>query len=414
MNKITLKPDFLKVAVYPANLLTVIEKTDEGQVKLSGAEGDFMDAVLSAVGFRYELLIPSDGEWGRLLNGNWTGMIGEVVNKRADLAWTWLSVNEERQQVVDFSTSYYFEKTTFGVVKPVPMTTAETIFYPFHLSLWICLFAIIIAMPVMFLLMKIRCSFFRLFLNVLGSVLKQPFMVKYSTEKVKILLVWWLIFTTLMTSFYSSVLLSFLTKPIGQGYVKNIRELSDAVQKGKIKCLAARGSVTFSYLLDSEEDHLRILGETMIRNSWYSTGMYEDVPTTTDENFAVVISDIFLERKNNMPGSRFLIISDDNFFANNIAVAMRKDFCCKEKLNNMITRAIDSGLTDYYLKKYVKGLDREQNEEQIIKPLSLSDISGAFYILLVGLLMSAITLLIEIYRDRRKRKALVVVSAKKL
>ncbi|GIY90443.1 lig_chan-Glu_bd domain-containing protein [Caerostris extrusa] len=311
-----------------------------------------MDAVLSALRFRFELLIPSDGEWGRLLNGNWTGMIGEVVSKRADLAWTWLSVNEERQQVVDFSTSYYFEKTTFGVVKPIPVTTAETIFYPFHLSLWICLFAIIIAMPVMFLLVKIRCSFFRLFLNVLGSVLKQPFMVKYSSEKVKVLLCLVADIHHADDFFLFLGPAFFLTKPIGQGYVKNIRELSDAVQKGKVKCLAARGSVTFSYLLDSAEDHLRILGETMIRNSWYSSGMYEDVPTTTDENFAVVISDIFWKGKTTCQAPGFSSFRMTIFLLT-ILQSMRKDFLLQRETQHYDNQSYRFG-TDRLLLKEIR------------------------------------------------------------
>ena len=43
---------------------------------LSGSEGTFLKEVLVALGANYRVLIPDDFEFGRLINGSWTGAIG--------------------------------------------------------------------------------------------------------------------------------------------------------------------------------------------------------------------------------------------------------------------------------------------------------------------------------------------------
>lgn len=40
-------------------------------------------------------------------NGNWNGIIKELIEKRADIGLTSLSVMAERENVVDFTVPYY-------------------------------------------------------------------------------------------------------------------------------------------------------------------------------------------------------------------------------------------------------------------------------------------------------------------
>ena len=43
-----------------------------------------------------------DGQWGGLKDGKWTGMIGDIVNGRADIALASLDITQERSTAVDF------------------------------------------------------------------------------------------------------------------------------------------------------------------------------------------------------------------------------------------------------------------------------------------------------------------------
>ncbi|GFT97763.1 lig_chan-Glu_bd domain-containing protein [Nephila pilipes] len=396
-------PVVLRLAVVPLRLITDITTDKDGRTVLSGADGLFMDTILKALKYRYELYIPPDREWGRQLNGNWTGMIGALVNKEADLAWTWISENEDRKTVVDFSTSYYVETTTFGVVKPGPVPAAYTIVYPFTLSVWVCILFTLIIMPAILLLLRVSYSYLRLFLSFFGSILNQPLNFDTKLVKVEILILTWLLFTTLISSFYSSLLLSFMTMPLEQRFVKTFQELSKAVQKGKIECYTSRQSSVLSYLLNSNEEYFRILAKVIVNNGWYTDVYTKGLPITTNKNIAIINSDFFLQRKNGMPGSRLLVISDEALFSTNLAVAMRKDFCCKNRLNTMIARAVEAGLFDFYLRSSHRRLLRKRIEKEVPEKLTIWDISGALFILVVGLLLSILSLFMEMYRGKHRR-----------
>ncbi|GFR17110.1 lig_chan-Glu_bd domain-containing protein [Trichonephila clavata] len=403
-DKSTLSP-LMRIAVVPIPPMLDVTTDETGRLVPVGTEGIFMDTILKALRFQYELYIQPDGEWGRVLNGNWTGMIGTLLNRQADLAWTWLTVNEERSTVVKFSTSYYVDVTTFGVVKPNPYPPAYTIVYPFDMGVWFAILSVLLLMPLVFIILKVYCSHCPAFLNVFGSILKQPLSSITETTEVRILIASWLLFTTLISFFYSSVLLSFMTKPLEKRHVRTFQELSKAVEEGEIISYANSHSAVLKYILQSDQEYLSSLGKTVVKNKWYTDEFVYTKPLTAKENIAYIYSRFFLQRKNDLPGTRFLIISDDSLLSSNIAVAMREDFCYKERLNTMITRATEAGLFTHYIHKYsLRSAMAKDDEENQTKSLTVSDISGVLFILGVGLVLSTIILVIELVYFRKKSR----------
>lgn len=69
---------------------------------------DLMNELTKIVDFEYEIYTVPDGMYGsKDSNEEWTGLIGELVNTKADLALASLSVLPERELVVDFTIPYY-------------------------------------------------------------------------------------------------------------------------------------------------------------------------------------------------------------------------------------------------------------------------------------------------------------------
>ncbi|KAF8767548.1 Glutamate receptor ionotropic like protein [Argiope bruennichi] len=268
-------------------------KYGDFQISMSGIHPLLIDAILKALGYKYELQIPDDGHVNHLKDGNWTGIIGEAVNNRADLAWWWLTPTEERHRVVDFSNIYHSVPITFGVTKPYPIPTPYAMFYAFDLAGWIGIFANMILLPLLLLVLGAKYSYLELFLQILGSILKQPLTINMNSKKILILLVFWLIFSLLISCFYSSVLLSILTKPFTPKAVTNFRELSDAVSKGLAECYMSKDSIALTFLLNSEEKYLKTLGETVERNSW-NTIDFDGIPLKTTRNIAIINTETFL------------------------------------------------------------------------------------------------------------------------
>ena len=81
--------------------------------------------------------IYANNMWGnKLPNGTWTGMIGDVIYGRADIALGDLSLTDERLTVVDFTTPYLYSPATFLTRNNLKLSQMA-ILKPFDISVWI-------------------------------------------------------------------------------------------------------------------------------------------------------------------------------------------------------------------------------------------------------------------------------------
>ncbi|GFS52843.1 hypothetical protein NPIL_67321 [Nephila pilipes] len=91
-------------------------------------------------------------------------------------------------------------------------------------------------------------------------------------------------------------------------------------------------------------------------------------------------------------------------------IAFRKGFCCHSEVNKILTRIVETGIYEKFLKdeslKYWFSLSTEEKKELEIREdrsLSLHDFAGAFVLLSAGLLISFLVLLAEIAISYIKR-----------
>lgn len=67
----------------------------------------------------------------------WTGLIGEVVNERADLIVAPLTINPERAEFIEFSKPFKYQGITILELKPSRSSTLVSFLQPFSNTLWI-------------------------------------------------------------------------------------------------------------------------------------------------------------------------------------------------------------------------------------------------------------------------------------
>ncbi|KAF8778203.1 Glutamate receptor ionotropic like protein [Argiope bruennichi] len=393
----------ITVGVLNAPYIFEINADENGVVKPGGFEGRFLDSVLAALGFKYKMLEPNDHEWGRLQSsGNWSGLIGMLHNGKADIAISTLSVTEERMEVVDFSSSYALEETTFALKKTGMNPTLAYLLYPFDAFVWMSLVGAIIYLSVilLFLLGKKR-SFGNIILQLISNVLKQPLQLGNEMQKFKFLFSIWLCFASVISLWYSAALLSFLTIPILDVPVQNFQELSQAVQMGSHQCFVLKGTSTIPFLLTSKEEYLVKLGEIIEHNKWHY-----NISQMSKGNH---ISDKIVHIQNRMAFDLFygapafkanILVSKDHLAVWPIAIAIRKKFCCKAKLNRILSRFRSSGLYMKYLHdesiKILLAMSRDTYITNENRQLNLQDVSGAIMLLFLGYSLSFIALCGEI------------------
>ncbi|XP_021957129.2 glutamate receptor ionotropic, kainate 2 isoform X2 [Folsomia candida] len=101
---------------------------------------DLAHHLAKLVGFHFKFKLVSDGRYGRPgpLNGQWDGMVGEIVRGEADIALADLTVTSARQSVVDFTTP--FMHTSLAALYKVKQDTLDgvsTLLSPFSIWVWV-------------------------------------------------------------------------------------------------------------------------------------------------------------------------------------------------------------------------------------------------------------------------------------
>lgn len=99
---------------------------------------DLMNKLAKKLQFNYIIKEVADGQYGKIQNGSWTGMVRELLDWQADLAIVDLTITKERQSAVDFTHPFM----TLGIAimyKKPKMEEAElySFLMPFSNEVWL-------------------------------------------------------------------------------------------------------------------------------------------------------------------------------------------------------------------------------------------------------------------------------------
>ncbi|XP_043245689.1 glutamate receptor ionotropic, kainate 4-like [Amphibalanus amphitrite] len=138
----------LKIANFHDPPFLYVEKIGEGRYNYSGYLLDLWDVMCRELNVTYRMLPPSPGGFGALLtNGTWTGMVGEVVSQRADVALSWLHYRRDRAAVLEyldmvpvFSASYdFFLRAGERDAPQLSGDVFSSLLRPLHTNVWLLL-----------------------------------------------------------------------------------------------------------------------------------------------------------------------------------------------------------------------------------------------------------------------------------
>ncbi|GIY54812.1 glutamate receptor ionotropic, delta-1 [Caerostris extrusa] len=305
----------------------------------------FLQIVLEALKIKYEIVISKDMLYGDPLpDGNFTGMVGMVQREEVDLAMTYLAMNEIRSKVVNFSMPYYADRISFITSKPENSKQNLALLYVSDAPTWIAMVIVLIVMSVLFA--KFKGSVGNNLFRLMGTVVGQSLNIGNGSLRSRILLAAWLLLALVISLSYSVTLLSHLIQPAKVAPIRTFHELSRAVQSGGHTLYAIKTYIPF--LLDSEEDHLKELGKIVVYNKWITPSQtYEEtyrIPHQTSHIRARIIASLALGNRDD------IFTSDDELCVLPIAFAYNNNFCCKAKLNAILSKLWSSGLYKSYCK----------------------------------------------------------------
>ena len=152
LNPVTFDEELRVVGFHDPPYLSMTQTADGGY-EYSGYLFDLWTLLASFLNLRYRMVEPLDWGYGNVRpNGTWSGMVGELVYGRGDIALTWLMNRADRAAVVNYVyVPIGFELSNFHVLAgsdDIPRTTPEmlnSLLKPLHVHVWWVLLAALFA-----------------------------------------------------------------------------------------------------------------------------------------------------------------------------------------------------------------------------------------------------------------------------
>ncbi|XP_060693486.1 glutamate receptor ionotropic, delta-2-like [Hemiscyllium ocellatum] len=225
-----------------------------GQPKeFCGFSIDVLNALSEHLGFKYQIYQVPDNQHGRLQNnGKWNGMIGELINKRADIAVSALTITPERENVVDFTGRIMDYTLGFLLKKPEQRVDMFTCLEPFDLTVWACIIGTLFItglLVCMFSWVKpsplqigsvTSTTLYNAAWLVYGSFVQQGGDIPINTLAVRLLMGFWWLFVFIIISTYTANLTAILTNNRIENPIRSFQDL------------AKQTDVPYGTVLDSE------------------------------------------------------------------------------------------------------------------------------------------------------------------
>lgn len=107
---------------------------------------DLLNKLAKKLHFNYIIKEVADGQYGKIQNGSWTGMVRELLDWQADLAIVDLTITKERQSAVDFTHPFMTLGIAIMYKKPkIEEAEMYSFLMPFSKEVWLSMWSAYVA-----------------------------------------------------------------------------------------------------------------------------------------------------------------------------------------------------------------------------------------------------------------------------
>uniref|UniRef100_A0A914UT28 Glutamate receptor 1 n=1 Tax=Plectus sambesii TaxID=2011161 RepID=A0A914UT28_9BILA len=388
--------------------------------------------------FEHEIFLSAGNKYGaKKSDGSWDGMIGYLLNGGADVAVAPLTINQDRERVVDFSKPFMTTGISIMIKKPDKQEFSVFSFMqPLSTEIWMyIIFAYVGVSVVIFLVSRFspyewrveemanggftisndfsvyNCLWFTLaaFMQQGTDILPRSISGRIASSA------WWF-FTMIIVSSYTANLAAFLTLEKMQAPIESVEDLA---KQTKIKYGIQQGGSTAEFFKHSSVQIYQRMWRYMesqvpsVFTSTYAEGI--ERVRTHKGRYAFLLEATANDYANTRkPCDTMRVGSNLNSVGYGVATAFGSPY--KNFINLAILALQETGELKKLENKW--WYDRGQCEQGISDgqsaSLNLSKVAGIFYILMGGMIASMVAALGEfLYRSRieaRKGKVTSLVG----
>uniref|UniRef100_H3CQS2 Glutamate receptor n=1 Tax=Tetraodon nigroviridis TaxID=99883 RepID=H3CQS2_TETNG len=388
----------------------------EGNDRYEGFCVDMLKELADILKFKYRIRLVGDGLYGVPgANGTWTGMVGELISRKADLAVAGLTITAEREKVIDFSKPYM----TLGISIMYRVHLGRRPGYfsfldPFSPGVWLFMLLAYLAVScVLFLVARLtpyewynphpcikgRCN---LLINQysLGNSFWFPvggFMQQGSAIAPRALStrcvsgVWWA-FTLIIISSYTANLAAFLTVQRMEVPIESVDDLADqtAIEYGTM-----HGGSTMTFFQNSRYQTYQRMWNFMHSKqpSVFVKSTEEGIARVLKSNYAFLLESTMNEyyRQRNCNLTQIGGLLDTKGYG----IGMPLGSVYRDEFDLAILKMQEDNRLEILKRKWWDGGKCPKEEDHRAKGLGMENIGGIFVVLVCGLLVAILMAVLE-------------------
>uniref|UniRef100_A0A3P8WIN9 Glutamate receptor n=1 Tax=Cynoglossus semilaevis TaxID=244447 RepID=A0A3P8WIN9_CYNSE len=393
----------------PLNTSLVVEGAGPMKHCCKGFCIDVLKRLAKIVGFTYDLYLVTNGRHGKNIDGEWNGMVGEVVSRRADMAIGSLTINEERSEVVEFSVPFVETGISVMVSRSNGTVSPSAFLEPYSPAVWVMMFVMCLSVVAVTVFIfeffspvgynrslqsakrsggskfTIGKSVWLLWALVFNNSVpvENP---RGTTSKIMVLV--WAFFAVIFLASYTANLAAFM---IQEEYIDTVSGLSDKkFQQPTEQYPPLRfGTVPNGSTEENIRSNYPNMHQYMIRNN--QKGVEEAIDNLKTGKLDAFIYDAavlnYMARKDE--GCKVMTIGSGKVFATTgYGIALHKNSRWKRPLDLALLQLVGDDEIDMLERLWLSGICHNDKIEVMSSKLDIDNMAGVFYMLLVAMGLS--------------------------
>lgn len=442
-SRVSQKKKYIIVTFVSPPYLSTKNRVKRGELmqkdKVEGFVKDLADYLAEEMNFDYDLYLLPESESGifNATTGIWTGLVGELIKGTADISIAPLTITTERESVIDFTKPFQTVGISLMMKKPDIGPEIGPFFFlqAFSIEVWICIVVShLVFSMLLFSLSKFTSTPDRVknadsglqdkvglcanFWFVCSSSLFRSSGIYPKSPSSRLASMFWWFFTLILIVLYVANLATILIKDkSGQVYTFSYSSypsteyiLKEAVRTGSPKLVILKNSSALEFFKNSAIKTYnaywqKVKEEPELLVNSYSEGTEKVRKGEGDYGF---ILESTMNEYINYKEPCDTMMTSGFLDSNGYGIATRKGSPLKEDLDYALLSLKEKGyLNLIYSKWWLEGKckDSKQHHRKLSdlyhSSLTLHEISGLFYILIGGIVITLVIAIVE-FIFRRK------------
>ncbi|XP_067667821.1 glutamate receptor 4-like [Haliotis asinina] len=398
----------------------VMKKDGEGY---KGFLVDLLDKVAELVGFKYNIRLSKDGKYGSYSNGQWSGMIGEVVRREASIGLGDVTVTRERERVVDFSKPYLTQTLRLLVKTPRRYEPGlDFMLQPFSTEIWLSILLALLVVAILFIIIGrfnpfewrqvasdkdprgARHSFGlrESFMFVFSTITLQGYRETPRSLAGRVLAVSWFIFIFLTMVAYIGSTVSFMSAEVGMPSLP-FEDLEDIVDGSEIQIGMVRYGSSFQTFKTSKVDIYHSVADYVeMRNSFVnSTAEGIERVRRSHGHFVMIMESLRAEYITERQCD--VMMYGKGHFSQALGLFTNKGSGLKETIDDALITLREDGTIHMLQERWWKAgrcvppdVQKRQDSTFGATQVTLRRVAAPFLLLLVGAILAVVVMLGEI------------------